>query len=138
MASRADDTDGILALLVDPDPRSRVFMLQELADSPTGLIQVLPRLETLMSDTEVTVLGRPFVVGEVRWVAARALAAERRIQGVEEPVAVIAIPMPLGTESIATLAETCGLRLGGGIEGLVAAYLTLRERHRVPTTDLNL
>jgi hypothetical protein len=138
MAEKPDDIDEILAMLADPDPRGRVLMLQVLASSPTGSSRLLPRLELLTSDTEVTVLGLPFMFGEVRWAAAHALAAERKIQEVAEPVALTGIAIPLGSDSIARIAETHDVRRTGGIEGLIAAYTALRDQHRVPTTKLEL
>ena len=87
----------------------------------------------------MALLGIPYQYGEVRWLAAHALAAERRAAaGRAEPVVVADIPVPLGVEALAALAAEAGLPDGAGHEGLLAWFAELREQHRLPLITLEI
>lgn len=131
-----DEVEEVLAMLAAPEARDRVLMLQAITDPPTGSARLTHALETLTEDTAVTVLTIPYTFGEVRWAAARALAAVRRAQGPGDPVLLTGVPAPLGVEAVIALAAEHGIGTGGGVEGLIAAYVELRDRGLVPTTDL--
>ena len=134
--TQADDGSvrDVLEALSSDDPRERVIMLQVLSENPTGSPQVLGRVGELMDDDALTVLSLPYVYGEVRYVAARALVAERRAAGVAEPVVLVDVPSPLGTDEVATLRDRAGLR---SMEPL-AAYAELRGRGQIPPTTVRI
>src|SRR5215469_1755489 len=70
--------------LQNDDRRSvilRLLMMEPLADE-----RILPYLEELLTDTTPCLLYIPLHYGEMRWLAAHALAKERQALGIKEPV----------------------------------------------------
>ena len=64
----------------------RVATLKTLQKYPSGDERVLQHIEALLDDKTLCVLMLPYRFGEIRWLAAQALAAERASLGNEEPV----------------------------------------------------
>jgi hypothetical protein len=128
----------VLDGLSNDDPRERVVMLEVLSEDPTGSPDVLDRVRELMADETPTVLSlRPAqaaVYGEVRYAAARALAAEHRAGGVGEPVVLADVPSPLDADQVATLRDRAGMRSLGPLD----AYAELRQRGLIPSTTVRL
>lgn len=129
---------AILNELSAPDPRRRTLMLGVLVDAPSGRAELVARLQELLADIEVTVLGLPFLVGEVRWVAAHALAAEYQASAVERSVLLTDVPEPLNAEKLLELARSHHLRVDGDLGGLLTAYVNLRVRNLLVRGDLRL
>jgi predicted RNA-binding protein with RPS1 domain len=124
----------ILEDLASDDPRERVIMLEVLSDRPTGSPDVRARVEELLADDAVTVLFLPYAYGEVRYIAARALAAERSAAGIAEPVVLADVPEPLDTDDLDKLSDRSGL----GSMRLLPAYAELRRRGQIPLTTVRL
>ena len=126
-----DELRETLDDLASADPRTRAIMLGVLARNPAGDPRLLPRLTELTTDVTPVVLAIPYEIGEVRWAAARALAAERAAQDLP-PHAPAELPSPLSADRLALLAQEAGLTTAAGLEGLRQAYTELRDRGLVP------
>jgi hypothetical protein len=128
----ADDELGeFLTELSNDDAEQRVIALRVLARNPGGDPRLLPQLRELLADRTVTVLWIPFEYGEVRWMAAEALAAEYRAAGIDEPVVLDDAPYPLDSGSINALANKAGVDLKG-VPGAAHRFAALRDRGLLP------
>lgn len=68
--------------MMNGDITLRASSVEALWKLPTGDKRFLPYLEELLHDKTPCVLGLPYIYGEIRWLAAHALAAEREVQGI--------------------------------------------------------
>jgi len=130
-----DLQETIEALQTD-DRRSvmlRVLMMEPLADE-----RILPSLEELLTDTTPCVIAIPHRFGEVRWLAAHALAKERQALGISEPVVLHNVVIPLDTNELGRLAEEAQLHSRGGLEGILEDFAQLQARDKLPRYDLEL
>lgn len=116
----------------------RAVSLRALAMSPLADERILPYLEELLTDTTPCVIALPYRFGEVRWLAAYALAQERKALGIKEPVRLPDVVRPLNTNELATLAQEADVQGRGGIEGILEKFAKLRELGRLPRYDLEL
>src|SRR4051812_8429421 len=96
-----DDMGYRLAQLSSADPRARARMLQAIAAQPVGNKELLSVCEKLLDDREVCLLSIPYRFGEVRFVAAEAVAALRATLGIHEPVRVLDTFTPCTTDDVA-------------------------------------
>jgi hypothetical protein len=113
----------------------RVATLKTLQKYPSGDERVLQHIEALLDDKTLCVLMLPYRFGEIRWLAAQALAAERASLGNEEPVRLQSVVRPLDTEEFVALREKAGVKSRGGVDGLLEALATLREMGQLPLYD---
>lgn len=114
----------------------RVATLKTLCQEPSEDERVLPHIEALLNDTTPCIVMLPYRFGEIRWLAAKALVAERAALGHREPVRLLAVVQPLNTEEFASLASAAGVKSRGGVDGVLEALTTLREMGRLPLYDL--
>jgi hypothetical protein len=98
----------------------------------------LPYLEELLDDKTPCLLGLPFVYGEIRWLAAQALAAEREAQGMTEPVYLENIVRPIYTDGISKAEREAGVEFKWGVEGVLENLAILRDMGYLPMYDLEL
>lgn len=98
-----DERAPILAEL-GGDAEERAAMLKELAEFPTGDDGVRAAVERLLADDTPCIVSIPLAVGEVRWLAAHALAAERSRAGIAEPVRLEKAVRPLEDWRLAQMA----------------------------------
>ncbi|HEY9674064.1 MAG TPA: hypothetical protein V6D11_21680 [Waterburya sp.] len=116
----------------------RVATLKTLQKHPSSDERVLQHIEALLNDKTPCVLMLPYRFGEIRWLAAQALAAERASLGNEEPVRLQNVVRPLDTEEFVGLREKAGVKSRGGVDGVLEALATLREMGQLPLYDLEL
>lgn len=116
----------------------RVAVLKDLEQYPSGDTRVLSYLEALLDDKTPCVVSIPYLFGEIHWLAAHALAAERKVLGIKEPVSLKGIVRPLDTEEFDALRKVAGIEDRGGVEGVLESFSTLREMGRLPVYDLEL
>ncbi len=105
MAMDESEPEEILGALASSDPVERFLMLLVLADDPSGEARVRAAVEPLIEDRASRPARRPAFRTEVRWHAAHALAAERRLAGISEEVSLSDVIAPLDVATIVALAE---------------------------------
>ena len=116
----------------------RVATLQVLWEEPSGDKRILPHLERFLHDKTPCLLGVPYIFGEIRWLAAQALAAEREVQGMTEPVYLQNIVKPIYTEGISLAEKAAGVEFKWGVEGVLENLAILRDMGYLPMYDLEL
>ena len=111
--------------------------LKVLWEYPSADRRVLPYLEPLLHDKTPCVLGHPYVFGEIRWLAAKALAAERAALGINQLVQVTVVK-PAETLDIMQAEYEAKIDGEGGVEGLLESLAILRDMGYMPMTELNI
>ena len=132
------DFTELMEGLTGPDESARGITLRALWQLPTGDKRFLPYLEELLNDKTPCLLGLPFIYGEIRWLAAQALAAEREAQGIMEPVYLENIVKPIYTDGISKAEEEAGVEFKWGVEGVLENLPILRDGGYLPMYDLEL
>ena len=133
-----DDFRDVSAALCDTDPGQRAAMLQTLADDPSGDPRLLALVEALLGDTTPVVVSIPLHYGELRWVAAHALAAERGAVGKCSPVILSDAVVPVNDAELVRRGASVGVPQGGGVPGALAAFAVLRDLDLLPRRPLRL
>ena len=128
----------VVKYLTSQEVGLRIAALKDLWQFPSADPRILPYLEHLLYDKAPCILGYPYVFGEVRWLAARALAAERAALGISEPVQLPSVVRPAETMDIMRAADAANFRLRGGVDGLVADLAILRDMGYMPMVALHL
>lgn len=116
----------------------RVAGLKVLRQRPSGDKRVLSHLERLLEDKTPCLLSIPFVYGELRWLAAQALAAERAKLGINQPVYLWNVVKPLNSKGYATARRAANIKGEGGLEGVLKNLVILRDMGCLPMVDLKL
>lgn len=124
--------------LSSPDVSIRVEMLKCLYREPAADERILPYLEDLLDDDTISVIFLPYRFGEVRWLAAKVLVAERAALGHNTPVYLDNVFQPINTEEFASLARSAGVKSSGGLDGILEALVVLRKMKRLPLHTLQL
>ena len=124
--------------LKSDDPAWRAVTLRTLRDMPTGDARILPHVEQLLHDKTPCVLGLPYIFGEIRWLAANALAAEREAQGISTPVHLQNVVRPIYSPTITAAEEAVGLEYKPGIEGILVNLGILRDMGHLPRIDIDI
>jgi len=117
---------------------NRASMLRALLNFRLADERVLPYLEQLIHDKSPCILGFPYMFGEVRWLAARALAKERAALGINKPVRLRNVVKPIDTAGIMKAEDAANLDGEGDVEGLLKSLGILRDMGYLPTYDLIL
>ncbi|MBP2338121.1 hypothetical protein JOF41_004299 [Saccharothrix coeruleofusca] len=133
-----DELAEVIDILKSPDTYRRTTMLGVLAKDPSGDPRLLPAVEELLTDETPDLISIPLLFGEVRWLAAHALVAERRAAAVPTPVELRGVPEPLTSDELSYLVDEHGLPREGGVHGMLASFVALREHGLLPVTDLRL
>jgi len=115
----------------------RVATLKAFRKLPSGDARILPHLEPLLQDKTPCILGYPYIFGEVRWLAAHALAAERAALGMNQPVRVQNVVKPINTAGITYAEEAANVEFKGGVEGVLENLAILRDMGYLPLIDLD-
>ena len=123
--------------MMNGDITSRASSVEALWKLPTGDKRFLPYLEQLLHDKTPCILGYPYIFGEIRWLAARALASERATLGISEPVQLPSVVRPAETMDIMRAADAANFRLRGGVDGMVADLAILRDMGYMPMIGLH-
>lgn len=120
--------------LADEKIEKRVAALKAHSRHPSGEPAVLPFLEAMLNDNRPHILMFPIRYGEVRWLAAEAVAAERKIQGITESVHLPkAIPL-LSHEDLFAIAIDADVPLYDEWQEI---YVRLRELELLPNYDID-
>jgi hypothetical protein len=114
-----------------------VASLRDLWRYPSADPRVLPYLEERLNDKTPCILGYPYIFGEIRWLAAKALAAERAALGINEPVRVRVV-RPAETRDIIQGEYEAGIEARGGVEGLLENLALARDMGYMPMIELEL
>jgi len=133
-----EDFAGLVQNLTSHDQELRVIALENLWQFPSGDVRVIPYIKALLSDKTLCLLGIPYIFGEVRWLAAKALVAELQMQGIPEGVQLQNVVQPLTMKEYAQARRTAQIALKGGLSGVVENLVVLREKGYLPIIDLHL
>ena len=131
------DIDYLLRRLGSDQPRDRANTLRGLTESPIADRRLLGACEALLDDDTITLLSIPYQFGEIRWVAAGAVAALRGALGMTEPVVVRDTFAPCSSTDVARLVREAGLSEDyAGLEGAIGALRELAATARLPRRTL--
>ena len=95
----------LLANLYSPDLQDCVAALKVLATDPTGDQRIIAALEPLLVDFRPCVVMIPYAYGELRWLAAHALAAELGAAGSWHSLRLYSAIKPMTASALSLLAE---------------------------------
>lgn len=133
-----EDYHDLAAALAHAEAAERASALAACLQAPTGDPRLRPLIERLLDDRTPVIVSAPFRYGELRWLAAHALAGERAAAGVRDPVEIPDALPPLGTAELLRAAEAAGVPVAAGAEGLLSAFGALRERGLLSRRPLRL
>jgi HEAT repeat protein len=133
-----EDFTGIVQNLTSHDQELRAIALENLWQFPSGDVKIIPYIKALLRDKTLCLLGIPYIFGEIRWLAAKALIAERERQGIPEGVQLQNVVQPLTMKEYAQARRTAQIALKGGIEGVVENLIILRDKGYLPMINLHL
>jgi HEAT repeat protein len=132
-AEDQDNVEYLLKRLASEDPRVRANTLNGIAANPTADRRLLAIAERLLDDRTICILSLPYKFGEVRWIAADAVAAVRAALSIDTPVVVDDVFAPVSTEEASKLAADAGLPTPmGGVEGVIQTLENLASMGRLP------
>ncbi len=132
------DLAELSADLNGDDVSLRAVTLKAFWRVPSADKRILPDLERLLHDTTPCLLGIPYIFGEIRWLAAKALAAEREALGIREAVYLQNVVRPLNTMGIMRAADAANVKIRGDVEGLLDTLGRLQKIDKLPLYDLYL
>jgi hypothetical protein len=112
-------------------------VLKVLIEDPTGDERIRAAVEELLDDRTPCVVMIPIRYGEVRWLAAHALAAERRAAGLDPSVRLAGVTRPIDTGSLSVLADEV-LGSARPAPPLEERFRALQVVGRLPTYDLEI
>lgn len=134
-----EDFFDMMADLEGNEISMKTYTLRAFWKMPSGDPRVLPYLKRLLEDRTPTLLGIPYIFGEVRWMAAQALTSEREAQGIQIPIILKNVVRPLYTGDIVRAAQKAKVHSEkGGVEGLLDLLGKLQPTGRLITYDLAL
>src|SRR5262245_53844787 len=111
-----DDLKHYITLL-EGDEGDRRIILGILSTEAVGDMRLLPYIERLLDDRTITVLGVPLNYGEIRFVAAEALARQRAGLKIDEVVSISGTFYPIRAGDALQRASKAGISTSG--EGTV-------------------
>jgi hypothetical protein len=132
-----EEFNGTIQHLTGAKIGLRVGALKDLWQYPSADARVLPYLERLLYHKTPCLLSIPYILGDIRWLAAIALAAERAALGINESVRVRVV-RPAETMDIMRAADAADFSLRGGVDGLLADLAILRDMGYMPMIELEL
>lgn len=134
-----EDLMEFVADLRGDDVSSRAIALDTLWQLPSGDARILPYLEHLLHDKTLCLLGIPYIYGEIRWLAAHALVAERSKLAIGEPVELRNVVRPIDGKGFSRARKAANLARGrGGVMGVLESLAILRDMGHLAVYDLSL
>ncbi|WP_218080575.1 hypothetical protein [Anthocerotibacter panamensis] len=121
----------------DVKVRARMLRLLTTEDDDPRL---LPYIEPLLEDKTVCIVHIPIHYGEIRYLAATALAEVRAAVGIWEKVCVEVVA-PLNVTELYQIAEAAGVKKRyelPGDEGTFDLFIRLREMGKLPMATIEL
>lgn len=94
--------------------------------------RLLALCEALLEDRTIALLSLPFSYGEIRWLAADAVASLRRVLNISVPVVIPDVFGPVSGAKAEELLKAAGLESKGGIDGVIEALESLAKMDRLP------
>ena len=134
----SEEFPEIIEDLTGDDTAMKSALLKVLWERPSADARILPYLSRLLYDKSPCLLSIPSLFGEIRWLAAHALAAERAALGIQKPVCLRQIVQPLETGDIVRAEYAAGIEARGGVDGLLHNFGILNDMGYLPLYDLNL
>ena len=128
----------IIEDLIGSDVSMKAALLRVLWQHPSADERILPYLSRLLYDKSPCLLSIPSLFGEIRWLAAHALAAERAVLGIQKPVCLRQVVKPLDTGGIVRAEYAAGIKPRGGVDGLLVNFAILNDMGYLPLYDLDL
>lgn len=127
-----NDVAWQLAELQSVDPESRTYILRAIAANPLADEQILAACERLLDDRTIALLSIPYSFGEIRWLAAIAVATLRGVLGRTENVVIDDAFEPV--TSAEALAKDAGITPSavGGPKGTIETLERLAAVNRLP------
>lgn len=113
-------------------PRQRAISLSGIALDPSPDPRLLALCEPLLDDRTIALFGQPYTFGEIRWLAADAVAALRRTLGIPDPVVIPDVFVPVSMGKAILMANAAGVPAGAGLEGAIQALETLAKMGLLP------
>ena len=138
ISQRDDDFQEFAQGLQSDDLLEQTATLETLVMSPLRDQRILPYLEALLADSTPCLVALPYMFGEIRWLAAYALAKERAVLGIEETVYLHDVVVPLDTQALVNLEKEAQVRVRGGVDGMLETFAELRAMGILPLYDLML
>ena len=115
--------------------------LKYFAMNPTGDPRVLPYIEAHLTDTSFCIMSAPTKYGEIRLLAAYALAAEYRQQKIKRPIILRDVVVPIDDNTYVSLRLENKIETPKNVERFPGRFIVLEElrrRGKLPTGDLDL
>jgi hypothetical protein len=133
-----EDFTELMKELNGEDVSLKAVTLKGFWQLPSKDARVLPHLERLLDDKSPCLLGIPYIFGEIRWLAAQALTAERKTLGISRTVQLQNVVQPIYTRGIIQAAHAANIRVKAGIEGVLETFAILRDMDYLRTYNLIL
>lgn len=133
-----DELAETIKWLESSNVADRAITLKSLWVWPSGDERLLPHVKRLLEDKTPCVVGIPVRYGEIRWLAAHALAAELKALGRQEPVRLADVVKPIDQEALVDLAQATNIAIGPDSNGPLNAFAELQARNKLPLYDLEL
>jgi hypothetical protein len=130
------ELEALIAALTSNDAEERATALRVGMQNPGGDLRLLPYLEALLEDRTPAVVSIPLLFGEVRWLAAQALLAERIANGDDTPIYVQAVVRPQTSDDLVRIAGEAGVQSSGGLAGSLELFGALNRRGYLPRYDI--
>ena len=130
----ADEIAHFLEVLGSDDERTRVRALHAMSRRPLRDERILAACEKLLDDRTITVFGIPYSFGEVRWVAADAVAAVRGVLGRTGDVVIEDVFAPVPSGRVGQLARDAAVMQSTrvGIDGEMETLERIAAAGRLP------
>lgn len=114
-----------------------IATLKNKTVAPSGDPRLIPILEGLCADKRIAQIDIPFRYGEIAYLAAFALCAEKHKCNMEGKIR-ITTAVPLDENAVIELTEHHGVIIPPGISGITLAIQTLAEMGMLPQIILEL
>ena len=135
------DVTNCLQRLRSADLETRCTSLIALKQGPLPDERIAVVVESMLEDRSACLLQLPYKFGEVRWLAAHALAALRRALGKPELVTLSGVAAPIDLADLSALATKQGVVPPKGLSLLESSFFKFDElsrRNALPRCDVAL
>jgi hypothetical protein len=135
--SIAERFDFLVEKLSSERPRDRVYALRAIDMQPIADRRLLAAVERLLDDQTIAQLGIPYSFGEVRLLAARAVAALRWTLGINETVRLEGVIGPYSGNEAARLTQAAGVTSDkSGVDGQLDKLRQLQAMDKLPRRNI--
>ena len=122
--------------LFSKDLNKRAIALQGIINHPTQNNSVLNLLRGLIDDSTPCLIAIPYLIGEIRYLAVKALRKELMAKGITEGVC-ISVTKPVTTDELRELERRYDIVTQGGMEGRFKCFKIAREMGRLPLIEIS-